>query len=246
MAGRPWTAEEDAIVRENWRYGAAKRLARRLGRTPAAVSQRAGALGCRLYEKGNYAADLLDFIRAGNQAGKLDRDITDAWNEAHPDRTITRRSLSYLRKDVLGLEVPADALLERKRAAYRSQCETLRIDGVPDLARRKRRRQARQAGWPEHCSPMQLSILDYLADGEYRTREEIAAEIGQRGPQRAWFKCRLGSRSSLDNLVKDGLVARTKKRTRKGAGKGYSKYEYYIPLEVLTRHRQWANKRRIA
>ena len=84
---------------------------------------------------------------------------------------------------------------------------------------------------------MDVRILQAWSDGQYHTRQEIAAAIGCRtDKQRAWFKCRRGSQTALHNLVERGLVKRTLGRTRKVGGKGGTAFEYWIPLDVLRKY----------
>jgi hypothetical protein len=248
VVGRRWTAEEDAAVSGDWSRGDCVRVARRLERTPAAVQQRRQALGCVSYRHNDQPADLLAFVREHHAAGQLDIDIAADWNRQHPDRPKRREQVGYVRRRILKLPTNEAARRSRRQAGYRRQCEVLRVASIADLGRRWYRRAATRAGWPADIGPTQLKILAVMEDGVYRTREEIATAIGQKATnQRWWFKSRIGTQSSLANLVEAGLLQRSRGRTRraKGKGKGYSQYEYWMPLEVL-QARQRRNRQRMA
>jgi hypothetical protein len=76
--------------------------------------------------------------------------------------------------------------------------------------------------------------MNVMADGEFRTRREIAELTGQvKKQQRWWFKVGYGSQSALANLVNRGMLRRSAKRIRKRGGKGQTAYEYWMPLDVL-------------
>jgi hypothetical protein len=129
--------------------------------------------------------------------------------------------------------VPAETLRKSKQASYRKQCETLRVEGIHEVFKRHLQRESRRDGWPG-AKPLERRILKVMQDGQYRTRVEIAAAINQQKRSQRWlFKCRYGSKSALCNLVQRGLLKRSRKQVRRGTGKGYSAYEYWMPLEVI-------------
>ena len=244
MSGRPWTPEEIEYLRRHYQRGAARRIGRELNRSAAAVALKAFSLGMRLracsWPKGRPPEDLLGFILRSNAAGLLDTQITEHWNREHPDRKVCRRTVTYLRGKHLGLPVNEEKRLERRREAYRKQMLTLGVRSAPEIAQRFHRRNAIREGWPPECGPLELRILRVMQDGQPRNRAELAAAIGHGGMrQRAYFKTRRGSKSALTNLVKMGLLRRSKNRIPKGKspGKGNTCYEYWMPLEVLRTRR---------
>lgn len=243
MSGRKWTAEELDLVRTWYKRRTTKWLAGQVGHSFDAVRQQAVLLG--VHKPRVVPAGLLEFIRDCHGRGMLDTEIHSAWLAAHPDSTIDRKSVCNYRHK-LGLPVNAARRVEVRRQAYQTQLQVLGIAGLNVLAARRQRRPALEAGLPADLRPLEVRIFVALRSGGYMTRQEIAAAIGvQSDRQRTWFKCRYGSQSALDNLVKRGLVRRTSGRTRKlpDRGKGCTAYEYWVPMDVLQR---WGKRSRIA
>jgi hypothetical protein len=240
MSGRPWTEDELDYLRTHFGRNRCKRIGRQINRSAAAVALKANEIGLRLlpWRRGEPPADLIEFMRQQHAAGLLDTDIARAWNAAHPDRKIERRTLCYYRRK-LGLPVNETARVERRRAGQRRQMQVLRIDSPVELCRRFHRRAAVRAGWPPDTTPLELRILAVMKDGQPRCRADIAELIGQsHRPQRWWFKCKVGAQSALANLVRKGLLKRTQARIQKRPGKGNTRYEYWMPLAVLRERRR--------
>ena len=235
MSGTRWTDEEIDYLRSHYGRGRWKAIGRRLGRSEAAVAQKASLLGLKQlqWKKGSPPQDLLDFIRTQHAAGALDADMARQWNDRHPERSIGRRSLCYLRRS-LGLTKNEASILQRRREGYERQMQVLGVSSVTDLSTRHRKREAMKAGWKVPTTPMERQILALMLDGELRGRLEIAEAVGHAGrPQRHWFKCKYGAQSALANLVRKRLLKRTGKRIRRGEGKGHSVYLYWMPLDVM-------------
>ena len=231
---RRWTAEEDDRLRAGWNRGCVAKFAKQLGRSKAAVMQRASVLGLAQYHRGEVDPQLADFIRQQHADGMVDTQIHRLWLSFHPDKPITRERVCYVRRRFLKLGRNEDALKRIKRAAYETQLRTLGVRSVSDLSRRHWRRQAIRKGWPPELSPSECRIADLMLDGRFRTRAEIAAALGwTQTHQRCWFKTKRGSQSSVSNLLAMGLLRRTAGRTRKGHGKGRTAYEYWMPLDVI-------------
>lgn len=243
MSGRKWTSEELELLRSEYKRRSCKSLGDQLGRSAAAVGQQAVLLG--LHQPRLVPPGLLEFIRDCHGRGMLDTEIHSAWLADHPDSTIDRKSICNYRHK-LGLPVNAARRVEVRRQAYQTQLQVLGIAGLNVLAARRQRRPALEAGLPADLRPLEVRIFVALRAGGYMTRQEIASAIGVKSDsQRTWFKCRYGSQSALDNLVRRGLVRRTSGRTRKlpDRGKGCTAYEYWVPMDVLQR---WGKRSRIA
>jgi predicted transcriptional regulator len=232
---RAWTAEEIATVRELYGHKTAAQIGRKINRSANSVLQQGSKLGLNR----RYGADpaLLAYIREQHAAGLVDTDIARGWQALHPDQHVCRETIAWYRRKKLGLQVNRQRILEIRRAGYAKQLRTMGIESFAVLARRRQRRFVLRSGWPADLYPLDVRILQALSDGQYHTRQEIAAAIGCRtDKQRAWFKCRRGSQTALHNLVQRGLVKRTVGRTRKVGGKGGTAFEYWIPLDVLRKY----------
>jgi DNA-binding CsgD family transcriptional regulator len=235
---RPWTDEDEATLRTLYGKKTCQQIGRLLMRSAASVQQHAQALG--LSRKYGPDPALLAYVAQEHAAGRLDTEIASGWQAMHPELYVCRESVSYYRRKVLGLPINEHRRLEVRRDAQRKQMAVLRISSFADLARRRHRRFVLQSGWPIDLKPLEVRVLNVLAErGGYMTRKEIARGIGCRSPdQRDWFKCGYGSQTALGNLMRRGLIRRSNGRTRKGQGKGGSSYEYWIPLDVLRKYRK--------
>jgi len=119
----------------------------------------------------------------------------------------------------------------------------LHVGGISEVWQRHLRRNATRLGWPANTTPREVVILELMRDGRYRTRAEIAEAVGEKTTnQRWWFKSRQLGGSALCSLIHRGLLRRSRGRTRRiaGKGKGYSQFEYWMPMEVLAKHKRRA------
>lgn len=231
---RKWTAADEQLLRDNWSFGCVRRLAQQLGRSKASVMQHAATLGLALWRREYCEPELLDFIRAQHAAGLIDTQIHRAWLAEHPDSTIKRERVAYVRRRFLKLPRNEDTLREVKRASYERQMEVLGVESLPQVWVRHLRRQAIRQGWPPDLGPLECRILNVMLDGQYRTRAEIAAALGLRPEAKTtWFKTSSGSQSGISNLLNRGLLRRSQRRMRKLGGKGSTCYEYWMPLDVI-------------
>jgi hypothetical protein len=239
VSGTPWTPEQTAVLIEHYGKRTCDWIARRIGRGGRSVYLKAAAMG--IARKYGQPEDRIAFVRQQHAAGLLDSEICRAWNQQHPDRETNRRTINYIRMRLLKLPVNESRRLEKRREGYRSQMAKLGIAKLPDIQARIRKREALRAGFPADLRPLEVRIASLMADGQYRTRQEIAAGTGVKSDkQRKWFSCRYGSQSALDNLVDRGLLKRTTGRIRRlpNGGNGRTCFEYWMPLDVLRKHRQ--------
>lgn len=233
MNGRLWTGEEVAFLRAHYATQTGKWIGRRLGRSLSCVHQAARQRG--LARKREPAPEaLLSLIRDRHAAGWVDSEIMRAWNEANPERSVSRESVGNYRR-ALGLDSNKGNARYRQQVRERT-AEQLRRAGVPrlvDLRVRANRREAIRSGWPHHLTPNEVQVLNLLADGMPRTRREIALELGKDPDPRNAFKTKRTGKSVTASLRYDGLLRRSQRRVRKDGGKGHTAYEFWIPLQVL-------------
>ena len=191
MAGRgvrPWTAEEEELLRRDYRRRPGRELAAELDRPLHQVRGKAKRMGLAVPQRIK-APGFEAFLRARNAEGWSDSEIAAA-------RGADRHGVTGMRRR-LGL--PSNATSNRVRAkiaaAAARQCRREGVASLGALRVEVFRRRARAAGWPEDLRPRAVQMLELLFDRGPQTRRQIAAAIGM-----PWK----GSRASLASNDPEG------------------------------------------
>lgn len=227
-AGRGYTAEQVALVRELYLTHPAAEISRRLfGTGRAAKSVHALAFRLGLAKHPHWPPELFERIRA-LLAGE---DLTDV--EAAARLGITREQITHARKR-LGIPRNEAAILKARRQGIQTQRKTLGVSTAGELRSWSYRQFAISRGWPDGLRFRAVQILEELAvAGRPLTRHEIAERIGVRETaatgQRGLLKSNDREGSYLANLVKRSLVILLPRAHRiTGQGKGKSRHLYTL------------------
>lgn len=253
MTRRPWTEQDVAFLRDNYRTHTAKWIGRKIERTTPCVLQKAAAVGLRKTRcpRGAWRTEIVEFLRTALAEGLLDTEIAERWN-ALGKWPVDRRTVCYYRRRA-GLDIGDAVVLRRldvKRDALRTQLQVLQVRSFGDLQRRKVRRAAAAAGWPLNCSVFECRLLGLLADGRPRTRRELAEALADPARTAAYdshkaLQTSSGCGSVLGNLVRRGLVVKSAGRPIRGQGKGHSLFTYRLSQRAAEHHAR-CTRRRIA
>ena len=244
MAGRKWTLDETATVRSLYGAKPVSEIAKMIGRIMGAVYQKADLLGLATPRRSEVEhAAFSNHVRTCHAKKLSDSETATAWNAS-----VIRKQNGWGRccRKAIGNErnrlgLPANGWTERKLAAIREKTqEQLRRDNcqcLVDYQMRQRRREATRHGWPGYMSPVEIAVLDLMADGVARTRHEMAEAIYGRWKGKRTFTSRRSGGSVTAWLMRQGYLVRSGRRCRQGDGRGDHRYEYVMPLTIVMNHR---------
>lgn len=238
---QPWSAEELAILRRDYKRVPVEQLAKRLGRTVNRIYAAAKRFGISDAQKIVIAPDFDRFLRKHHAKGWSDAEIAAAWSRAHPQRTINRRTLGD-RRNQLGLSHNALSKHRRRKVSEKTR-EQCRAAGVKSLAEVRSQAYAKFAalrGWPDDLAPRQVQMLDAIYERGPQTRRQLAEVVGCAWKhQRNWLcATRTGGKryaggTYLTDLMHRGLVVRLPGRiVKSGPRKGQHCYLYAIPVHI--------------
>jgi len=228
---RPWTPEEDDVVRQHYRTISAAAIAAELGRTKRMVYMRARNLEVACPQKG--------------WTPEMDARLTELNGQGVSDTEVARR-LGYdrhhitRRRRALGLPDQSHGLQARKAvsAGVKRQLERLGIPRLTDLRMDSWRRLAAERGWPEVVNGRRvcrrhIAILDTLYLHGPQTRQQIAERIGWRVDrgQRHLLKSNGGGGSYLAELMRAGLVMDLGRCVQMG-GRGRNVHLYGLDMAI--------------
>lgn len=227
-----WTKEEQRFARKYWSQMTAAEIAECLGRTERAVFRFCRRVG--LSEQRQPRPGLEKHIREQHKLGWSDREISDAWNQQHPELKVSREWVSEIRREKLQLPQNRFSTHIRQNVA-RKTAEQLRALGLKSLAEvksKKYREFAARMGWPADLRPRAVQILNVLYEQGPQTRKQLAAAIGM--PWKGSRKSLVSNDpegSYLAHLIHRGLVI-SLGRLVKGKGSGSSTQLYALPPHI--------------